>query len=83
MKVKFTIMTLYDFVQLNTNQKANVVWEGRFLSCKEDKQQTVVLYKVYNFFCEVYYNNNDNSIIRLRPFRTKELLGQFFAYQLN
>ena len=76
-------MTLYDFVQLNANEKASLVWEGTFLSCKEDKHQTVVLYKVYNFFCEVYYDNSDHSIIKLKPFRTKELLQKFFSYQLN
>jgi len=76
-------MTLFDFVQLNETEKANVVWEGRFLSLKEDKDQTVVLYRVYNFFCEVYYNNRDNSIVRLKPFRTKELFQNFFAYQMN
>lgn len=77
------IMTLFDFVQLTENEKANVVWEGRFLSLKEDIEQTVVLYKVYNFFCEVYYNNSDNSIVRLKPFRTKELFQSFFAHQMN
>jgi hypothetical protein len=76
-------MTLYDFVQLNAVEKVNAVWEGRFLSCKENKDQTVVLYKVHNFFCQVYYNNNDNSIVTLKPFRTQELLHEFFAYQLN
>ena len=76
-------MTLYDFVQLNANEKASLVWEGTFLSCKEDQHQTVVLYKVCNFFGEVYYNNSDNSIIKLKPFRTKELLQRFLSYQLN
>jgi hypothetical protein len=76
-------MTLYDFVQLNAKEKVSLVWEGTFLSCKEDKQQTVVLYRVCDFFCEVYYNNTDHSIIKLKPFRTKELLQRFFSYQLN
>jgi len=76
-------MTLYDFVQLSQLEKANIVLEGRFLSCKEDKTQTAVLYKVHDFFCEVLYDNIKNNILKMKPFRTKELLQDFFAYQMN
>ena len=76
-------MTLYDFVQLNETEKTGLVWEGRFLSTKEDKDCTVVLYRIYDFFCEVYFDKIKNSIVRLKPFRTKEILHEFFACQLN
>lgn len=76
-------MTLYDFVQLSEVEKANTVFEARFLSCKEDDNQTVVLYRVDDFFCEVVYDNIKNSIKKMKPFRTKELVDQFFAYQMN
>jgi len=76
-------MTLYDFVQLSQTEKTNLVWEGKFLSVKEDKNETVVLYRVYDFFCEVYYDNKQKQIIKLKPFRTTSLLQQFFSYQWN
>jgi len=76
-------MTLYDFVQLSRVEKANIVFEARFLSCKEDDNETVVLYKVHDFFCEVLYDNMKNSIVKMKPFRSKELVDQFFAYQAN
>jgi hypothetical protein len=76
-------MTLYDFVQLSQVEKATLVFEGKFLSCKEDNESTVVLYKVYDFFCEVFYDNIKNSILKMKAFRTKELLQEFFACQLN
>jgi hypothetical protein len=76
-------MSLYDFIQLSQTEKTNLVWEGRFLSTREDKDQTVILYRVYDFFCEVYYDNSKNSVVRLKPFRTTTLLQHFFSYQLN
>ena len=76
-------MTLYDFIQLRQTEKTKTVWEGRFLSTKVEKEETIVLYGVYDFFCEVYYDNKKNSIVRLKPFRAKELLSTFFSSQLN
>ena len=76
-------MTLYDFVQLSQLEKANIVFHARFLSCKENDHETVVLYKVDDFFCEVIYDNIRNSIARMRPSRSNEIVDQFFAYQMN
>jgi hypothetical protein len=76
-------MTLYDFVQLSQVEKASLLFEGRFVSCKEDEQPTVVLYKIGDLFCEVQYENSNNSIIKMKPFRSKELAHHFFAYQFN
>ena len=76
-------MTLYDFVQLSQIEKANIVFEARFLSCKEDSKETVVLYKIHDFFCEVVYDNTNNDILKMKPFRSNDLVEQFFAYQMN
>ncbi len=76
-------MTLYDFVQLSQVEKANIVFHARFLSCKENDYETVVLYKVDEFFCEVVYDNVKNSIVKMKPSRSKEMVDQFFAYQMN
>lgn len=76
-------MTLYDFVQLTQVEKASIVFEAQFLSCKEEDNVTIVLYKVHDFFCEVVYDNLKNSIVKIKPFRSKELVDQFFAYQMN
>jgi hypothetical protein len=76
-------MTLYDFVQLSQVEKANLLFEGRFVSCKEDDQRTIVLYKLSDFFCEVQYDNTNNSIINMKPFRSEKLAHCFFACQMN
>ena len=76
-------MTLYDSVQLRLQEKIACVWEGRFLSSKEIEAETVVLYRVHDFFCEVYYEKKENSVVRVRPFRANEMLQDFFSYQYN
>jgi len=76
-------MTLYDFVQLRQTEKERAVWEGRFLSTRKQRNETIILYRVFDFFCEVYFENKKNEIIRLKPFRGTELLGNYFSSQLN
>ncbi len=77
------IMSLYDFIQLSQLEKTSMVWEGKFLSTRLEKEHTVVLYRVFDFFCEVYYDKKKNTVTKLNPFRTKTLLQYFFSYQLN
>ena len=76
-------MTLYDFVQLSQKEKANLVWEGQFLSTRQDREHVVVLYRIFDFFCEVYYDKKNKTVTTLKPFRTQTLLQRFFSYQLN
>ena len=76
-------MTLYDFIQLSQNEKTNLVWRGKFSSTRQDKEHIVILYRVYDFFCEVYYERKQNVVTRLKPYRTQTLLQHFFSYQLN
>lgn len=77
------VMSLYDFIQLSQTEKTSMIWEGKFLSTRLEKEHTVVLYRVYDFFCEVYYDRKKNAVTRLKPFRTQTLLQNFFSYQLN
>jgi hypothetical protein len=76
-------MTLYEFISLDINEQAEAVWEGKFLGIREDSMHKIFLYKLYDFFCEVYYSKKENKIVRLKPFRTEDLIEKYFSYQLN
>jgi hypothetical protein len=76
-------MTLYEFLGLDETDKANAVWDGIFIGLREHHRHTVLLYRIGDFFCEVYYDKEKNTIERLRPFKTKKLLQSFFSYSLN
>ena len=76
-------MTLYEFLSLDEMDKANAVWEGKFIGLREHEGHSVMLYRIDDFYCEVYYNREENTIIKLRPFKTKRLLQSYFSYGLN
>ena len=76
-------MTLHEFTKLNENEKASVICEATFLSYREEGHLTIVLYEVYNFYLEVYYEKEDNSILGFNPL--PDLLERIvpFEYSLN
>lgn len=61
-------MTLYDFIALDDEAKANSVWDGIHLENRFDGEFDVMLYDLGGFYVEVYYNSEINQIVRLRPF---------------
>lgn len=76
-------MTLYEFSVLTDHQKAPLVWAGQFVAYKEENGFAIVLYKVYDFYVEAYYDNESNEIIRFHPFSPKNLLELHFKVSLN
>ena len=76
-------MSLYDFIALNENQQAEAVWQGEFVIFREGPRATVMLYRVHNFYVEVYYSNENNAVVRFNPFRSKIRLGLYFSYSLS
>jgi hypothetical protein len=76
-------MTLAKFSVLNDEQKALIVWEGEFMTYREEKDFIIMLYKVYDFYVEVYYNKQNNKLIRFNPFSSKKRLELYFDVSLN
>ncbi|MDB5124745.1 MAG: hypothetical protein JWP94_2874 [Mucilaginibacter sp.] len=67
-------MTLYAFRALGQDEQANQVWEGVLLGQRTESDLNILLYGVHSFYVEVFYSNAENSIVRLRSFRTTKLL---------
>ena len=76
-------MTLNEFSVLNDEQKAITVWEGEFMTYREEKGFIIMLYKVYDFYVEVYYNNQNNKLVKFNPFSSKKRLELYFDVSLN
>ena len=76
-------MSLYEFISLDGQEQAEEVWQGEFMTFREDMQHTIMLYKVHGFYVEVYYCKETNNIIRLNPFCAKARLGLYFVASLN
>jgi hypothetical protein len=56
-------MTLEDFVLLPIDEQAQIVWEnGRYLMSRQGQRTTANLYAVGNFYVEIWYDRETNSI---------------------
>jgi hypothetical protein len=73
-------MTLCEFSSLSVQQQAETVSHGDFLLFREQIVHTVLLYKVHDFFVEVYYNNESNEVVRFHPLPAVERLALYFHY---
>ena len=71
------MLTLYQFNLLNDHLKAEAVWQGTFLDNRGEDQFKVQLYSLGNFYVEVFYEKQNNEIVRIRSFRTTRLLAPY------
>ena len=79
-----SLMTLYKFILLPEEDKARELWDcGEFFLYRLETPQTVLLYKLHDFYVEVYYSEETNQIVRFNPFCSKERLKLYFTLQPN
>jgi hypothetical protein len=76
-------MTLYEFRLLSWDEQAAATWEGHYLMARQEDSCNISLYKVYNFYVEVYYCNSSNRLLRFHSFNNKGNLERYFLPQLN
>lgn len=63
-------MQIYEFLALNINDKADLVWQnGKFIDKYADLTYSVNLYFLFNFFVEVSYSVKENKITDITPFK--------------
>ena len=63
-------MTLYDFIELNEKEQAEVIWNAILVSTREDDEHRILLYKLNDFYVEVYFRKEFNAIRLFLPFKT-------------
>jgi hypothetical protein len=62
-------MTLYDFVRLNLDFRAEMVWErGELVTNAVDLIGASAFYSLDGFFVEVVYDQENNRIVEVAPF---------------
>ena len=68
-------MTLYEYIPLSTDEKAQILWEqGIFVMNRFEGDLAVNLYMLSDFYVEAWYNQKSNKIVKLRPFRSLNVL---------
>ncbi|MEO7294105.1 MAG: hypothetical protein ABIW34_13435 [Ginsengibacter sp.] len=63
-------MTLEQFEKLNQGEQHKVVWEGSCIGYREAGEFKIIIYKVFNFYAEVYYNAENNVLTKLNAIQS-------------
>lgn len=69
---------IYEFNLMDDNSKAALLWgKGTFIMTRIENQYRINLYSLYDFFAEVWYNDEANSIDKIRTFKSIEALEPY------
>ena len=72
-------MTLYSFLNLNSNEQASLVWDnGSFLASRDDDELGYALYALGDFFVEICFSNNNTYTPTFTPFRSIKMLEPYW-----
>jgi|GEM_PF-803502 hypothetical protein len=74
------MISLYEFISLSLNEQADVLWKGSYLGDRIEDAITVQLFSISNFYAELYYDHCRNEIVRIRPFKSRELLDPYLQH---
>jgi hypothetical protein len=78
------MITLFDFHAMTIHEKASSVCEGTFIGDLPEGELFVMLYNMGTFYAEVFYNQEINEIIKIRGFKSTELLQPYLkGFQIN
>lgn len=81
--VYLVVMTICEFMGMDKMGKAIAVRNGNFLALRKDEQHCVVLYRLTNFFVEVYYHLDTNAVDWIRPWENSKRLQTYLDRELN
>jgi hypothetical protein len=72
---------LYDYIKLNLNDKANLLWdEGVFIDKYIDLDMITNLYYLPNFYVEVVLSNSNGRITEITPFKKGDRLEKYLRH---
>jgi len=67
-------MTPEQFYDLDEQEQAKVVWDGKYFGDRQDAQHNIILYKIGDLYVEAYYNRQSNSLRKFMAYKEHELL---------
>ena len=72
------MISLYEFNQFSDSDKSAAVFlHGTFVDDRMETPYRIQLYRLHNFYVEVYYDAAKNEVVRYRSFNR---LGQLAPY---
>lgn len=71
-------MNIHTFKLLSQEEQADLLWEeGVHIATRFTTFFTIALYQLEGFYAEVFFNELDNEIDRIRSFYTTDLLTPY------
>ncbi|MFL5789165.1 MAG: hypothetical protein ACJ748_13990 [Flavisolibacter sp.] len=71
-------MTLDQFNLLNEDEKSDALWiKASLIDVIRKDRLTILLYQLYSFYVEEYYNYDRNQIERFRSFSSTDYLEPY------
>jgi hypothetical protein len=67
-------MTPKQFYNLDEQELAAAIWDGKHIADRQDKEHHILLYKIDDLFVEVYHHKEHNFMVRFNAFSQNELL---------
>lgn len=76
--IYFASMTLFEFDLLDEKEKAHVIWEiGVHLATRFTVLYTIALYQIESFYIEVFFDQQEHKIIKMKSFLSTEPLTPY------
>ena len=73
-------MTLYEYNLLDPDTKSQVLWDkGTFIMTRIENPYRINLYSLFDFFAEAWYNDDANSIDKIRTFKSINALEPYLS----
>ena len=71
-------MTLYEYNALHETEKYNTLWdEGVSIADRRKKGFRIILYQLYSFYVEAYYDVINNDIECIKIFSSTKFLAPY------
>lgn len=71
-------MTLNQFNSLTEDEKTAMVWSAsEYIGNRTEDNYRALLYQLYSFYVELYYNGEDNKICKVRSFSSTDQLEPY------
>lgn len=73
-------MKIYEFLRLDEQGRYQAIWDnGKHIDTKVKEGIIFQLYTINDFFVEIHYNAENNSIIGYLPFKQGEHLEKYLS----
>lgn len=73
-------MTLYKYNLLNEQEQSITLWlQGEFIADRREHNYSILLYQIYSFYVEVWYEGKKNEIYKFRCFSSIQQLEPYLS----